>query len=123
MPLFKKDKQPTETASKDLVKKIQALEETVEKITAELAEVKKKSKHTISKIGITRFNPFKEIGGDQSFAVALLDEEKDGIIITSYYGRDLNRMYAKEIKGGTSQYNLSQEEKEAISQAMGQKND
>lgn len=75
--------------------------------------------HAITKIGITRFNPFKEMGGDQSFSIALLDEENSGAVITSYYGRELNRVYAKTIQKGVSKQELSQEEKEAIRLASG----
>lgn len=74
--------------------------------------------HAITKIGITRFNPFKEIGGDQSFSIALLDEQNDGVIITSYYGRELNRVYAKSIQDGASEHELSEEEKGAIAKAI-----
>ncbi len=68
---------------------------------------------------MVRFNPFKEIGGDQSFSIALLDSNNDGIVITSLYGREGNRVFGKPIKNGKSRYLLSGEEKKAIEQARG----
>jgi hypothetical protein len=122
MPLFsKKNQHPEIITPEDLAKKIQSLEEKLTNITAELEQLKTKNKQTFTKIGVIRFNPFKEIGGNQSFAVALLNEKKDGIIITSYYGRDLNRVYAKEVKNGASEHVLSEEERQAINQAIGSK--
>jgi len=120
MSLFKKQEKPAEIASKDLVKKVQALETKLEQTTKELGDLKQEMRRAICKIGITRFNPFKEIGGDQSFSIALLDEEHNGVIVTSYYGRELNRVYAKQIQGGKSEHELSEEEKEAITQAIGE---
>ncbi|OGF63385.1 hypothetical protein A2926_00245 [Candidatus Giovannonibacteria bacterium RIFCSPLOWO2_01_FULL_44_40] len=71
----------------------------------------------IRKIGLVRYNPFSDAGGDQSFALALLNDRNDGMIISSLYGREVNRVYAKPIQGGTSQYQLTEEEKTAIQNA------
>jgi len=111
MSLFKKKQIPTEITAEELAGRVQALEEKF-----------KTMQHAITKIGIVRFNPFKEIGGDQSFSIALLDEQRNGVLITSYYGRELNRIYAKPIRGGVSEHELSAEEKEAVNQAMGLEN-
>lgn len=73
----------------------------------------------IRRVGLVRYNPFADAGGDQSFALALLDEHKDGVVISSLYGREMNRVYAKKIeKGESSKHQLSEEEKRAISEAM-----
>jgi regulator of replication initiation timing len=117
MSLFKKQEKPVEVTSRDLLKKVKALETKLEQTTKELGDLKREMSRAITKIGIKRFNPFKEIGGDQSFSIALLDEEHNGVIVTSYYGRELNRIYAKSVHNGTSKHELSGEEKEAISQA------
>ena len=98
------------------------METKLEKTTKELGDLKQEAKRAITKIGIKRFNPFKEIGGDQSFSIVLLDEEHNGVIITSYYGRELNRIYAKQIQAGKSEHELSEEEKDAIAQATGLEN-
>lgn len=73
----------------------------------------------IQKVGVVRFNPFEDTGGDQSFAVALLDEEGNGLVISALHGRDKTRMYAKPVKGGSeSGYSFSEEEKQAVREAM-----
>ncbi len=67
------------------------------------------------KINITRFNPFENIGGNQSFILTILDETDSGVILTSLHNRDLTRIYAKPIKNGQAENNtLSKEEKLAI---------
>jgi len=69
----------------------------------------------ISKVGLTRFNPFDGLGGDQSFILTLLDKKNSGIILTSLHNRDFTRIYAKSIKEGQPQNTtLSKEEKNAI---------
>jgi len=90
------------------------LEGDIEKLFQEIEEMKEKNKFSIQKLGIVRFNPFSEVGGDQSFSIALLDGNNDGMVITSLYTRGSNRLYGKPIKAGSSQYSLSQEEKKAI---------
>ena len=71
----------------------------------------------LRKIGLVRYNPFSGAGGDQSFTLALLNEKNDGLVISSLYGREMNRVYAKPIANGASQYQLTDEEKEAIQNA------
>jgi hypothetical protein len=67
------------------------------------------------KITVTRFNPFEDIGGDQSFILCVLDDTNSGAIITSLHSRDFTRVYAKPIKNGEGDsINLSKEEKLAI---------
>jgi uncharacterized protein YpmB len=67
------------------------------------------------KIGITRFNPFDDVGGDQSFILSILDKNNSGAIITSLHNRDITRIYAKPIKEGVGEnITLSKEEKSAI---------
>ncbi|MPM57947.1 hypothetical protein SDC9_104776 [bioreactor metagenome] len=67
------------------------------------------------KISVTRFNPFNDLGGDQSFILAILDQNNTGAIITSLHNRDITRIYAKSIKEGEGDnITLSKEEKSAI---------
>ena len=72
----------------------------------------------IQKIGLTRFNPFKELGGDHSFCLAILDAQDSGIIITSLHTRDRTRVYMKDVKKGKSSFELSADEKKALSIAQ-----
>ena len=68
-------------------------------------------------VGLVRFNPFDDTGGDQSFALALLDGRGDGVVISSLHGRTGTRFYAKPVKAGTSTLSLSDEEVQALKQA------
>lgn len=69
------------------------------------------------KISVVRFNPFGDTGGDQSFALAVLDSHNSGYVITSIHGREGTRIYIKPVDYGKSKYTLSQEEQKALEQA------
>lgn len=87
----------------DLFKKINTLEES--------------GKLHVQKVGLVRFNPFKELGGDHSFSLAVLNSEDSGFIITSLHTRDRTRVYMKEVINGKSDTDLSTEEKKALVKA------
>lgn len=76
----------------------------------------------IQKIGLVRYNAFKDVGSDLSFAIALLDRNDNGVILNGLYGSDSSNIYAKPIKGGISSYQLSEEEKYALEIAEQNKN-
>lgn len=111
----KKNKEPKDL--KEVLKQFEELEKRVEKISQGLEDSKKQGNFSIQKVGIVRYNPFSNVGGDQSFSIALLDGNNNGIVITSLFSREGNRVYGKPIKGGTSEYSLSKEEKQAIEKA------
>ena len=72
----------------------------------------------IQKIGLVRFNPFKDTGGDQSFILSLVDGNDTGVIISGLYARSGTRWYAKRIvKGKSAEHDLSEEEKKALKEA------
>ncbi|KKS76654.1 MAG: hypothetical protein UV64_C0025G0009 [Parcubacteria group bacterium GW2011_GWC1_43_11b] len=75
-------------------------------------------KTAIQKVYTLRFNPFRDHGGNQSFATALLDEMSDGVVISSLYSRDKVSVYAKPIVNGQSDFELSDEERESIAKAQ-----
>jgi hypothetical protein len=82
-------------------------------------ELQKICNISITKVGVVRFNPFKDTGGDQSFAIALMDSNNNGLVISSLYSREGTRIYTKPIEAAKSiNYNLSEEEQEAISKAI-----
>jgi len=112
---FKNKKEPKNL--KEILSQFKSLEDNFEKISKELGNLKKEGELSLQKIGMVRFNPFSEVGSDQSFSLALLNGKDDGVVITSLYTREDNRVYGKPIKGGVSEYSLSNEEKEAIEKA------
>ncbi|NCU42338.1 MAG: DUF4446 family protein [Candidatus Moranbacteria bacterium] len=79
----------------------------------------------VYKIGLIRFNPFKDVGGNQSFALALLDQEKTGVVISSLYTREGTRIYTKPVYKGDAleDHSFTEEEKEAIKKANSKKID
>ena len=73
----------------------------------------------LQKVGVVRFNPYHDTGGDYSFAVALLDAGGSGVVLSGLYHRDRCRVYAKPVREWQSQYTLTDEELKAVSQARG----
>jgi hypothetical protein len=75
-------------------------------------------RRTIQRVGVVRFNPFPDAGGDQSFAIALLDSEGNGLVVSSLHSRTETRVFAKPVAGGRSKHALSEEEQDAIDRAL-----
>jgi len=81
--------------------------------------LEREGRKAFQRLGLVRYNPFEDTGGNQSFVVALLDADGDGLILTSLHSRQATRMYAKPIRGGRSDATLSSEEVEALGIALG----
>lgn len=113
---FKKSKSEPKNLPELLVQ-LEKLKGKMGDVSQELKELKEKNKLSVQKVGIVRFNPFREVGGDQSFSIAILDGNDDGAIITSHYTREGNRVYGKPLKAGKSEYPLSEDELSAIEKA------
>jgi len=73
----------------------------------------------VQRVGIVRFDAFEDLGGMLSFAVAMLDQQGSGVVLSSINGRNETRIYAKPVEHGGSRINLSGEEEEAIRRALG----
>ena len=76
------------------------------------------TQRTIQKVGVVRYNPFSDAGGDQSFVIALLDSMGSGVVISSLHSRTETRVFAKPVQVGRSRYPLSDEEQDAIRKAL-----
>lgn len=104
-----------------VLEKILADTEKSDRVEKELArqieELRQDGRFHIQKVGLIRFNPFSEVGGDHSFALAILDGSNTGFVITSIHTRDRTRLYAKVIKKGKSEIELSSEERKALAEA------
>lgn len=104
-----------------LIQLRETIESTAEKSEAQqnrLNAIEASMKKMQSRIGITRYNAFGDLSSNLSFSIALLSEQQDGIVLTGIHNRDETHMYAKPIAGGQSEYRLTPEEKEAISQCV-----
>jgi hypothetical protein len=86
-------------------------------IEARLDTLADHTRGAVQHIGVVRFNPFEDTGSNQSFALALLDDRADGIVISSLHSRQSTRLYLKPISAGRSETALSEEEAEALRRA------
>ena len=100
------------------IAELEKQEGDIKKILERIASLEKSSKISFQKIGMKRFNPFGDVGGNQSFVLAILDKKNDGFVVSSLYTREGNRVYAKALKDGKSEYPLSKEEEEIIFKAI-----
>jgi len=98
--------------------RVDGLGQRVEALNALHRELAALAEGSIQKVAVVRFNPFADTGGDQSFAIALLDARGDGIVLSSLHSRSDTRIFAKPVRGGRSGHPLSDEEQEAIRQAL-----
>src|SRR3989344_599599 len=114
-----------------LGKKAKDLEDTIIKLENDIANLHKvtesaeknirtieiKLKKSIRGLETIRFNPFADQGSNQSFAIGVLNEEGDGVVLSSLYSRERMSIFAKPIKNHRSEYELSAEEKEVLQKA------
>lgn len=113
-------------ADKDVEKLMSLYLENLEKLENEVHnDVNKRIEYLENKlpgclqhVGMVNYNAFDNVGNNMSFSVALMDERKDGFVVTGIYSRESSYVYAKEIKKGEPQRKLSSEEMEAINKAL-----
>ena len=89
----------------------------VERLGTRTNRLETAAPRAFQRVGLVRFNPFEDTGGNQSFALALLDADGNGWVLSSLHARTGTRVYAKSIRGGRSDGALSEEETAAIKQA------
>ena len=97
----------------------QSLANDIESTNKLIYLTNEKLKSAVQKVSIVRYNPFEGVGGDLCYAIALLDEYNNGLVINSIYSRDACYSYAKEIVNGQCpKHKLADEEIEALEKAM-----
>ena len=97
---------------------IKAINNENEKLWAETKEIKDLLQRAVTRMAIVRFRAFEDMGGDLSYAVAMLESNNNGVIMSSIFAREDSRSYAKPIVNGQSTYALTKEEEEALQQAL-----
>jgi hypothetical protein len=97
-----------------LFAKIEEMDQSHGGIREEINGLKNSITTVKGRMGLVRFSAFDQQGSDLSFSLALLDEEQNGVVLTSLFGRDDSRIYAKPVENAQSIYNLTDEEKRAI---------
>lgn len=105
-------RQLTEGLDKD---NLEELLDGLDGVKKRLKQLDQSNKFCFQKASLVKFNPFAELGGEQSFSLALLDEEDRGVVITSLHGRQATRVYTKLV--GDDKVRLSKEEERAIKKA------
>jgi Protein of unknown function (DUF4446) len=99
-------------------KAIQRLEAAVRQLALGQKQLGELTEGSVRHIGVVRFDAFEDMGGRLSFSAALLDGNGDGVVITSINGRQDTRCYAKRVSNGSSVHNLTDEERQAIREAL-----
>lgn len=94
------------------------IKEKYDKISEAVMDLSKNMDKCVQKVGIIRYNPFDEAGGNLCFAIALLDSENNGIILNGIHSRTGCYTYAKPVEMGVSEYVLSEEEMQALNMAL-----
>lgn len=100
------------------VRKVEEIEAVNVRILEENELIRQFIRQTLVRVASVRFRAFEDMGGDLSYAVALLDANNDGVIFSSIFAREDSRSYIKPIKNGSSEYPLSDEEKSVLQEAM-----
>lgn len=107
-----------QTILDSLLKEVDVAKKDIALISEKCDKIEKNGMLHIQKIGLLRFNPFKDTGGDQSFILALVDATDTGVVISGLYSRAGTRWYAKKVVAGKGlEHELSTEEKKALDMA------
>ena len=93
--------------------------QAIDQLEARAAVMEGLQRRSFQRVGLVRYNPFEDTGGNQSFAIALLDALGDGFVISSLHARTGTRVYAKAVAGGRPETQVSAEEQEALRLALG----
>ncbi len=114
-----KEARDLESILTEQLKEVKVLDQEIQEVFEAVNKLRDLSLKTIHKVSVGRFNPFKEVGGNQSFCVALLDGKNTGVIISSLHTREGTRVYAKPVKEGQpKEFPFTDEEKETVIKAI-----
>ena len=102
----------------DYLKMAQRIEAKYDEVLALTDDINARMITCVRKVGMVRYNPFNDMGGDHSFVIALLDENDDGIVISTLHAREASHTYAKQVVQGGSANELTEEEEEAVQLAL-----
>ena len=97
--------------------KVYAVAGRQDELDGRAAALESRARHTLQGISLVRFNNFDDTGGNQSFALALVDPEANGVVLSSLHARNQTRVYAKAVARGVAEGALSTEEGEALREA------
>lgn len=109
-----------EAVLEEHVAQVRAATGRVGELDLVVRQLERASRGHVQHVGFLRFNPFRDTGGDQSFALALADGAGNGVVLSSLHSRDITRVYAKPLVAWETTYQLTEEEREAIKRARGE---
>ncbi len=112
--LHGKDAKTLEDTIGNIMTDLKSIKQSIIMIAKELETMDNRIRHSISRVNTVRFNPFRTEGGNQSFATAFLNEDGDGVVLSSIYSRDKTAVYAKPVTNLASEHELTKEERDAI---------
>lgn len=115
---FKNKDMDMEGFLNSILAKVENLNNREKEMEMIMKELLKKNSRSIRGVQAMRYNPFKDQGGNQSFSVAMVDEEENGVIFSSLYSRERNSFFLKPIINGTSEHELTEEERMVLSKAI-----
>ena len=104
-------------ALENLASRLSETTARAERLVARTERIDTTLVHVVQGLGFVRFRAFQDTGGDQSFALALVDGEGTGVVISALYGRGATRIYAKPVQSWVSHKSLGEEEEKALAQA------
>ncbi len=103
----------------EVVKQVSDFRQNLDKLKDNLSEVEQLGLKHVQRVELFRYNPYDDTGGDQSFSLALLNDEGSGIVLTSLHARSGTRVFAKPIISGKgAKHRLSEEEEKVVKGAM-----
>ena len=103
-----------DTMLKKYMQKVEEVEAGNEELSAYCSRLEKEMTTCIQKVGMIRYNAFKDTGSDLSFVLALLDDNDNGVVLNGIYSREMSNIYAKQVTKGQTSSKLSEEEKQAM---------
>ena len=101
----------------NLGEQVTEIKKSQDQIKKHLVVIDSRLDKSIRNIQIVRFNPFVDAGSNQSFAISFLNDDGDGVVMSSLYARDRMSIFAKPIDKGKSEFELTQEEKEVLAKS------
>lgn len=98
----------------ELTERLKKVEDNGKRLETNITTTNNRVKKSIRNIATVRFNPFPDAGSNQSFATALINDEGDGVIISTLYSRERMSIFAKPVVGGKPEYDLTEEEQTVL---------
>ena len=103
---------------KEYITNVEKVSEQNEELKAKYEKIEEEKTKCIQKVGMVRYSAFKNVGSDLSFALAMLDEKNNGVLLNGIYSTESSNIYAKPVENGITNYTITEEEKEAINKAI-----